>query len=303
MWWVRISAFLAQGNGRPMIQPVARLFPPRLACKQEAAQRHLGEQRASSKARPARLAAAGGGGGVHTGAAPPSAVRPPVPILLLLNNSSLLLLLLLPASQPHRQRSPSSRWWRRRARSVGSRRGLSSSPSASSRSRLRAGRAWRGRPAPTERGLPGCPCSNSYSGRPKLVAAQHSVGRCRPLLLRPLAAASAVSVPGARRCARPKPAGKMEPPPPCSKKSLSLSLPMPREGQATLKPPQHLWRQPRTPIKIKHRGYSDTERHPHRQIERADAMDTSDRPGLRKSRMSWPSSFHGTTSSSHGGKR
>ncbi|XP_070597578.1 3',5'-cyclic-AMP phosphodiesterase 4A isoform X1 [Erythrolamprus reginae] len=98
----------------------------------------------------------------------------------------------------------------------------------------------------------------------------------------------------------------MEAPPPCSKKSLSLSLPVPREGQATLKPPQHLWRQPRTPIKIKHRGYSDTERHPHRQIERADAMDTSDRPGLKKSRMSWPSSFHGTTATSghsHGGKR
>ncbi|KAG8574004.1 hypothetical protein GDO81_008998 [Engystomops pustulosus] len=87
--------------------------------------------------------------------------------------------------------------------------------------------------------------------------------------------------------------------PSCAKKSLSLSLPVPREGQATLKPPQHLWRQPRTPIRIKHRGYSDTDRHPHRQMERADAMDTSDRPGLRKSRMSWPSSFHGTTSNSH----
>ncbi|KAK1805282.1 hypothetical protein P4O66_019618 [Electrophorus voltai] len=89
-------------------------------------------------------------------------------------------------------------------------------------------------------------------------------------------------------------------PPPCSKKSLSLSLPVPREGQATLKPPQHLWRQPRTPIKIKHRGYSDTDRHHHRQIERSNAMDTSDRPGLKKSRMSWPSSFHGTTSTSIG---
>ncbi|CAH2273097.1 cAMP-specific 3, 5 -cyclic phosphodiesterase 4C-like isoform X1 [Pelobates cultripes] len=87
--------------------------------------------------------------------------------------------------------------------------------------------------------------------------------------------------------------------PSCPKKSLSLSLPVPREGQATLKPPQHLWRQPRTPIRIKHRGYSDTDRHPHRQMERSDAMDTSDRPGLRKSRMSWPSSFHGTTSNSH----
>ncbi|XP_069460184.1 3',5'-cyclic-AMP phosphodiesterase 4A isoform X2 [Ambystoma mexicanum] len=91
----------------------------------------------------------------------------------------------------------------------------------------------------------------------------------------------------------------METPAPCCKKSLSLSLPVPREGQATLKPPQHLWRQPRTPIKIKHRGYSDTDRHPHRQMERADAMDTTDRPGLKKSRMSWPSSFHGTTSNSH----
>ncbi|TNN70024.1 cAMP-specific 3',5'-cyclic phosphodiesterase 4A [Liparis tanakae] len=89
-------------------------------------------------------------------------------------------------------------------------------------------------------------------------------------------------------------------PPPCSKKSLSLTLPVPREGQATLKPPQHLWRQPRTPIKIKHRGYSDTDRHHHRQMERSDAVDTSDRPGLKKSRMSWPSSFHGTTNTSIG---
>nr|XP_057905088.1 cAMP-specific 3',5'-cyclic phosphodiesterase 4C isoform X2 [Doryrhamphus excisus] len=88
--------------------------------------------------------------------------------------------------------------------------------------------------------------------------------------------------------------------PPCSKKSLSLSLPVPREGQATLKPPQHLWRQPRTPIKIKHRGYSDTDRHHHRHMERSDAVDTSDRPGLKKSRMSWPSSFHGTTHTSIG---
>ncbi|XP_048473744.1 cAMP-specific 3',5'-cyclic phosphodiesterase 4A-like [Rhincodon typus] len=83
-------------------------------------------------------------------------------------------------------------------------------------------------------------------------------------------------------------------PPSCSKKSLSLSLPVPREGQNTLKPPQHLWRQPRTPIKIKHRGYSDTDRHVHRQMERSNAVDTSDRPGLNKSRMSWPSSFQGT---------
>ncbi|KAI1886533.1 hypothetical protein AGOR_G00196740 [Albula goreensis] len=89
-------------------------------------------------------------------------------------------------------------------------------------------------------------------------------------------------------------------PPSYSKKSLSLSLPVPREGHATLRPPQHLWRQPRTPIKIKHRGYSDTDRHHHPQIERSNAVDTSDRPGLKTSRMSWPASFHGTTSASSG---
>ncbi|KAM9242059.1 3',5'-cyclic-AMP phosphodiesterase 4A isoform 2-T2 [Dugong dugon] len=100
----------------------------------------------------------------------------------------------------------------------------------------------------------------------------------------------------------------MEPPAAPSERSLSLSLPGPREGQATLKPPpQHLWRQPRTPIRIQQRGYSDSaeraepERPPHRPIERADAVDTSDRPGLRTSRMSWPSSFHGTGSGGAGG--
>lgn len=96
-------------------------------------------------------------------------------------------------------------------------------------------------------------------------------------------------------------AGAMEPPAAPSERSMSLSLPGPREVQATLKPPpQHLWRQPRTPIRIQQRGYSDSaeraepERQPHRPIERADAVDTGDRPGLRTSRMSWPSSFHGT---------
>ncbi|XP_058381713.1 cAMP-specific 3',5'-cyclic phosphodiesterase 4A isoform X5 [Diceros bicornis minor] len=99
----------------------------------------------------------------------------------------------------------------------------------------------------------------------------------------------------------------MEPPAAPSERSLSLSLPGPREGQATLKPPpQHLWRQPRTPIRIQQRGYSDSaeraepERQPHRPIERADAVDTGDRPGLRTSRMSWPSSFHGTGTGSGG---
>ncbi|KAM8763513.1 3',5'-cyclic-AMP phosphodiesterase 4A isoform 1-T1 [Rhynchonycteris naso] len=100
----------------------------------------------------------------------------------------------------------------------------------------------------------------------------------------------------------------MESPAAPSERSLSLSLPGPRESQATLKPPpQHLWRQPRTPISIQQRGYSDSaecsepERPPHRPIERADAVDTGDRPGLRTSRMSWPSSFHGTGSGGTGG--
>uniref|UniRef100_A0A3Q4GT92 Uncharacterized protein n=1 Tax=Neolamprologus brichardi TaxID=32507 RepID=A0A3Q4GT92_NEOBR len=38
-------------------------------------------------------------------------------------------------------------------------------------------------------------------------------------------------------------------------------------------------------------------------MERSDAVDTSDRPGLKKSRMSWPSSFHGTTNTSIGNCR
>ncbi|CAH6856308.1 Pde4a [Phodopus roborovskii] len=102
----------------------------------------------------------------------------------------------------------------------------------------------------------------------------------------------------------------MEPPAAPSERSLSLSLPGPREGQATLKPPpQHLWRQPRTPIRIQQRGYSDSaersepERSPHRPIERADAVDTGDRPGLRTTRMSWPSSFHGTGTSGGSSRR
>ncbi|KAJ8384680.1 hypothetical protein AAFF_G00200120 [Aldrovandia affinis] len=89
-------------------------------------------------------------------------------------------------------------------------------------------------------------------------------------------------------------------PPSHSRKSLSLALAVPREGHATLRPPQHLWRQPRTPIKIKHRGYSDTDRQHHPQIERSDAVDTTGRPGLKTSRRSWPASYHGTTSTSSG---
>uniref|UniRef100_R7VY09 cAMP-specific 3',5'-cyclic phosphodiesterase 4A n=1 Tax=Columba livia TaxID=8932 RepID=R7VY09_COLLI len=51
---------------------------------------------------------------------------------------------------------------------------------------------------------------------------------------------------------------------------------------------------PRTPIRIRHRGFSDTDRHRPRPMERADAVDGGDRPGLRKASMSWPSSLHGT---------
>ncbi|XP_039575027.1 cAMP-specific 3',5'-cyclic phosphodiesterase 4A-like isoform X2 [Passer montanus] len=74
-------------------------------------------------------------------------------------------------------------------------------------------------------------------------------------------------------------------------------VPVPREGP---RPPQHLWRQPRTPIRIRHRGFSDTERHRARPMERADAVDTGGtggtggRPGLRSARLSWPCSLRGT---------
>ncbi|CAM9661517.1 unnamed protein product [Lampetra fluviatilis] len=61
------------------------------------------------------------------------------------------------------------------------------------------------------------------------------------------------------------------------------------------KAPKHLWRQPRTHIKIQRRVLSDTDAMSQRSygMERADAMDTCNRPGLHKSRMSWPSSLQG----------
>ncbi|KAM8874094.1 3',5'-cyclic-AMP phosphodiesterase 4C isoform 2-T2 [Spinachia spinachia] len=57
-----------------------------------------------------------------------------------------------------------------------------------------------------------------------------------------------------------------------------------REGAGLAKPPKHLWRQPRTHIRIKQRFHSDTERYlcRNRTLEKL-------RPGLRKPRMSWPS--------------
>ncbi|MEQ2202814.1 hypothetical protein XENOCAPTIV_016639, partial [Xenoophorus captivus] len=59
-----------------------------------------------------------------------------------------------------------------------------------------------------------------------------------------------------------------------------------REGAGLAKPPKHLWRQPRTHIRIKQRFNSDTERYlcRNRTLEKL-------RPGLKTPRMSWPSSL------------
>ncbi|KAA0707934.1 cAMP-specific 3',5'-cyclic phosphodiesterase 4A [Triplophysa tibetana] len=60
-----------------------------------------------------------------------------------------------------------------------------------------------------------------------------------------------------------------------------------REGAGLAKPPKHLWRQPRTHIRIKQRYHSDTEKYLccNRAVE-------NNRPGLKRPRKSWPSSFH-----------
>ncbi|XP_051768620.1 cAMP-specific 3',5'-cyclic phosphodiesterase 4C isoform X2 [Ctenopharyngodon idella] len=60
-----------------------------------------------------------------------------------------------------------------------------------------------------------------------------------------------------------------------------------REGAGLAKPPKHLWRQPRTHIRIKQRYHSDTERY-----LCCNRATEQNRPGLKKPRMSWPSSFH-----------
>lgn len=88
-----------------------------------------------------------------------------------------------------------------------------------------------------------------------------------------------------------------------SPQGLSLSLPGPREGQATHHH-QHLWRQPRTPS-VSSRLTTRTARSARSRTaatgppERADAVDTGDRPGLRIP-MAWPSSFHSSGSGSTG---
>ncbi|KAM4576017.1 3',5'-cyclic-AMP phosphodiesterase 4D isoform 1-T1 [Odontesthes bonariensis] len=74
------------------------------------------------------------------------------------------------------------------------------------------------------------------------------------------------------------------------------------------KAPKHLWRQQnqatlsplhhalavRKKDRVRQRGFSDTERYLNpRNMDRTYAVDTGHRPGLKKSRMSWPSSFQG----------
>uniref|UniRef100_A0A672KKD5 Phosphodiesterase n=1 Tax=Sinocyclocheilus grahami TaxID=75366 RepID=A0A672KKD5_SINGR len=62
------------------------------------------------------------------------------------------------------------------------------------------------------------------------------------------------------------------------------------------KAPKHLWRQQSpAPLQIQNSfGFSDTEKYLNpRTMDRSYAVDTGNRPGLKKSRMSWPSSFQG----------
>ncbi|KAJ8262836.1 hypothetical protein COCON_G00152930 [Conger conger] len=74
------------------------------------------------------------------------------------------------------------------------------------------------------------------------------------------------------------------------------------------KAPKHLWRQQHHPslpphhhplgtrnhYRVRQRGFSDTERYLRPgTVDRTYAVDTGHRPGLKKSRMSWPSSFQG----------
>lgn len=68
--------------------------------------------------------------------------------------------------------------------------------------------------------------------------------------------------------------------------------------------PKHLWRQQSpVPLQLQHarknhrvrqRGFSDTEKYlKPRTMDRTYAIETGNRPVLKKSRMSWPSSFQG----------
>ncbi|XP_006876393.1 PREDICTED: cAMP-specific 3',5'-cyclic phosphodiesterase 4C [Chrysochloris asiatica] len=60
-----------------------------------------------------------------------------------------------------------------------------------------------------------------------------------------------------------------------------------RSRQGIARPPKHLWRQPRHPIRIQQRFHSDPDKCAHHA-----ESDGSPRPGLKKARRSWPTSFH-----------
>ncbi|KAJ8357752.1 hypothetical protein SKAU_G00205460 [Synaphobranchus kaupii] len=59
-----------------------------------------------------------------------------------------------------------------------------------------------------------------------------------------------------------------------------------REGAGFAKPPKHLWRQPRTHIRIQQRYHSDSDRYPYGKTA------GKRHPGLKKPPMSWPATFH-----------
>ncbi|CAL8251141.1 unnamed protein product [Boreogadus saida] len=81
-------------------------------------------------------------------------------------------------------------------------------------------------------------------------------------------------------------------------------------GGGSAKAPKHLWRQQnqgtlsplhhalvvRKKHRVRQRGFSDTEKYLSSvNMDRTYAVDTGHRPGLKKSRMSWPSSFQART--------
>ncbi|EPY88491.1 cAMP-specific 3,5-cyclic phosphodiesterase 4C-like protein [Camelus ferus] len=73
-----------------------------------------------------------------------------------------------------------------------------------------------------------------------------------------------------------------------------------RSRQGIVKPPKHLWRQPQRPICIQQRFHSD----PDKSVGCRE-RDRSPRPGLEKSQLSWPTSFHrrgGVPERSNGGE-
>lgn len=65
-----------------------------------------------------------------------------------------------------------------------------------------------------------------------------------------------------------------------SERNRALSL------QGLARYPKHLWRQPRRPIRIQQRFHSD----PDKSAGHSEP-DPGPRPGLEKSRRSWPTSF------------